>query len=442
MILKASQRGGGRQLAAHLLNAKDNEHVHVHEMRGFVSDDLGDAFDEAYATSRATKAKQFLFSLSLNPPQDAQVSADEFEAAIEAIERKVGLEGQPRAIVFHEKDGRRHAHAVWSRIDADRMKAINLPFFKTKLMDVSRELYLEHGWQMPRGLISWKERDPANFTLAEWQQAKRSGQDPKALKAMFTECWAASDSKEAFAAALKARGYTLSRGDRRSHVAVDFRGEVYAIARYAGIKTKDVRARLGDPDALPSINRAIIGHADRMTPMLEKYVREAEARHSMRKASLAFRRTETLQRQRAERAKLDQEHEARRVRETQARQARLRTGWRGLWDRMTGTHAKTKTQNEQEALEAHQRDRAERERLIFRQLDLRRTLDQQIKQARQEQVEQVGELHRDIANYREFGKEPPAIKQRSTAREAAPERMRTSERPRRRDRDRGPEFER
>jgi hypothetical protein len=27
MILKASERGGARQLALHLLNAKDNEHV-------------------------------------------------------------------------------------------------------------------------------------------------------------------------------------------------------------------------------------------------------------------------------------------------------------------------------------------------------------------------------------------------------------------------------
>lgn len=442
MILKASQRGGGRQLAAHLLNAKDNEHVHVHELRGFVSDDLGDAFDEAYATSRATKAKQFLFSLSLNPPPDARVPADKFEAAIEAIERKVGLEGQPRAIVFHEKDGRRHAHAVWSRIDAERMKAINLPYFKLKLMSVSRELYLENGWQMPRGLISWKERDPANFTLAEWQQAKRSGQDLKALKTMFAECWAASDSKEAFAAALKARGYTLSRGDRRSHVAVDFRGEVYAIARYAGIKTKDVRARLGDPDALPSINRAMIDHANRMTPMLEKHVREAEARHTMRTASLLSRRQEILQRQRAERAKLDNEQEVRQLRETKERQARLRSGWRGLWDRIMGQRSKIKEQNQQEAIRSQQRDRAERERLIFRQLDLRRTLDQQIKVARQEHAEQTTELHRDLANYREFGKEPPAVIERSRENETLPERKRKSERPRRRDRNGAPEFER
>jgi hypothetical protein len=68
---------------------------------------------------------------------------------------------------------------VWSRIDADTMTAKQLSFFKTKLMAVSRELYLEHGWKMPRGMANPAERNPTNFTLAEWQQAKRQGVDPR-----------------------------------------------------------------------------------------------------------------------------------------------------------------------------------------------------------------------------------------------------------------------
>jgi hypothetical protein len=43
-----------------------------------------------------------------------------FEAAIDMAEQRLGLDGHPRAIVFHEKEGRRHAHAVWSRIDTLR----------------------------------------------------------------------------------------------------------------------------------------------------------------------------------------------------------------------------------------------------------------------------------------------------------------------------------
>jgi len=35
MLLKASERAGGRALATHLLNAHDNDHVEIHELRGF-----------------------------------------------------------------------------------------------------------------------------------------------------------------------------------------------------------------------------------------------------------------------------------------------------------------------------------------------------------------------------------------------------------------------
>ena len=87
------------------------------------------------------------------------VKLSDFENAADEVERKLGLEGQPRAIVFHEKDGRRHAHVVWSRIDAEHMRAINLPHYKMRLRDVSRDLFRAHGWEMPKGLRDWRERD-------------------------------------------------------------------------------------------------------------------------------------------------------------------------------------------------------------------------------------------------------------------------------------------
>ena len=107
MILKGSQRSFGQNLAAHLLRLDDNEHVALHELRGFASDDLREAFKEAEATSLGTKCRQYLFSLSLSPPEDARVSVGAFEEAIERIEERLGLGGQPRAILFHEKEGRR-----------------------------------------------------------------------------------------------------------------------------------------------------------------------------------------------------------------------------------------------------------------------------------------------------------------------------------------------
>ncbi len=53
--------------------------------------------------------------------------------------------------------------------------------------------------------------------------------------------------------ALEECGYYLAKGDRRGFVAVDWRGEVYVVSRWVGIKVKEVTARLGDPESLPSI---------------------------------------------------------------------------------------------------------------------------------------------------------------------------------------------
>ena len=97
-------------------------------------------------------ARESSSRLSLSPPIGAKVSEEEFERAADQAEQALGLDGQPRAIVFHEKEGRRHAHVVWSRIDPATMTAINLPHFKRKLTALSRELYLENNWTLPDGL--------------------------------------------------------------------------------------------------------------------------------------------------------------------------------------------------------------------------------------------------------------------------------------------------
>jgi len=104
MILKGSQRGGGKQMAIHLLNAELNEHVKVHEVRGFIAPDVMGALNEAYAVSKGTQCKQFMYSVSFNPPQNEKVPISVFMDAIDKSEKKLGLMDQPRVVVFHEKE--------------------------------------------------------------------------------------------------------------------------------------------------------------------------------------------------------------------------------------------------------------------------------------------------------------------------------------------------
>lgn len=252
MILKASQRSGARQLGEHLLKTEENEHVEIHEVSGFISESLPAAMREAEALSKGTKCKQHLFSVSLNPPADEAVEIAAFEDALRLIEEKTGLTGQPRIVVFHEKEGRRHCHAVWSRIDTGTMTAKPLSFFKMKLNEIAKQLYLDHGWQMPKGFADKQDRDPRNFTLGEWQKAKRAGLDAKQLKVSVQEAWAMSDNATSFGRALEERGLFLARGDRRGHVALTIDGEVFVISKLIDRKTKEVVARLIETIFAPS----------------------------------------------------------------------------------------------------------------------------------------------------------------------------------------------
>lgn len=378
MILKAKERGNAPQLARYLLTMRDNDHVELHDVRGFISDDLLEAFHEADAIARGARCKNHLFSMSFNPPAGVNAGIDDFERAIGQVEAKLGLACQPRAIVFHEKDGRRHAHAVWSRIDTDRMRAINLPHFKEKLRDVSRQLYLDHGWNMPRGLEDRRLRDPLGFTREEWQQSRRAGVDPKELKAVFQGVWQASDSRAAFEQVLKERGFWLARGDRRGFVAVDYRGETYAIARYSGVKAKDVAAKLGDPQALRPVDEVKAEITAGITAKLQGFIKEAERDAARRSLQIDFRKAEITGRHQQERKALTDAQEQRWQAETRRRAERLPKGFSGIWHRITGRYAKVQAENEREALDALRRDRTEKDTLVTRQIEERQAVQRDI----------------------------------------------------------------
>lgn len=400
MILKGNQRAGGSQLAAHLMNVRDNDHVTVHELRGFVSDELHGAFNEAYAVSRGTRCKQFLFSLSLNPPETADVPVEAFEQAIASIEKRLGLSGQPRAIVFHEKNGRRHAHCVWSRIDADEMKAINLPHYKMKLRDVSRDLYLENGWQLPCGLIDPGERDPLNFSQGEWQQALRIEADPKKLKQTFIDCWAASDCRISLEFALADHGLYLARGERRGYVAVDGRGEIYSLSRWAGKKSKELKDRLGPPEQLLCIEDTKKLIAQRLDATATEIQTAAGKRKEKELASYKTRRDELVTEQRMQRSQLAEEQRGRVALERNTRQARMPRGLRALWARITGAYRALQKEIEREAAACDQRDRLEQAELVKTQLAERRELKGRLRENYQRYDGELERLFAEIKAHR------------------------------------------
>lgn len=387
------------------MKTEENEHVEIHEVSGFVANDLMGAMKEAHALSSGTKCRQFLFSVSLNPPANESVRVEVFEKACDMIEERMDLKGQPRMIVFHEKEGRRHAHAVWSRIDAETMTAKPLPFFKSKLREVARQLYLENGWSMPEGFRDSRLRDPRNFTLDEWQQAKRAGLDAREVKATIQDCWAKSDNGPAFAKALEERGLFLARGDRRGHVALSIEGEVFAVTPMVGIRTKEVRARLGDPKELRSVADIVRHIGDTIAPRLSRHIAEAKRGAHNAMKPLVDERQAMKNVHKAERQKLDRMQRERFGNEQRDRSARVRKGAKGLWDIVTGSYFKVRKQNELEAHFGMQRDGAQRHDLVQAQLKERQGLQTRIVATRERHARQMLGLYRDAARYRQMGRD-------------------------------------
>ncbi len=388
MILKGSQRSGAKALADHLMNDRDNDHVSCLELRDFSSDQLHGALSEMHAISKATQCKQFMFSLSLNPPQDHIATEQDFLEAADRAEQQLGLTDQPRAIVVHEKEGRRHVHVVWSRIDVDEMKAINLPHFKNKLRDLSRDLFLDHGWVLPDGLATYGNKSPLNFTLEEWQQAKRQGLDPREIKQAFQQAWERCDSQLGFKNALEDRGYFLARGYRRGFVALDVDGNVHSIAKWTGIKTKDVNAKLGSPEKLSSVDETQSNIRSKVSGQLRRYISQIKDRQDRDLVPIREEHQALKDAHKCERQKLNDGQNARWIAETKNRSERLNKGLRGLFDRLTGAAKTIQSDNELEARKCALRDQKQRDFMVKEQMKERRALqDKKLKLRRKHQDE-------------------------------------------------------
>jgi Relaxase/Mobilisation nuclease domain len=265
MIPKASQRGLGQDLATHLQNAYDNEYVEIAEVRGAVAHDLHGAFAEWELCAHAmTGCRNYLYSLSVNPdPAQDPLTREQYLDYIDRAEGKLSLSGQPRAIVFHIKEGREHYHVVWSRIDTGRGKAIHQAFDRQKLMMVTRQFAREHGLLLPEGMVNDAGRDRRKKTLSlyEKHQQDATGLTKEERIAQVTQAWRQSDGARAFVRALEELGYVLATG-KRPYVLVDLYGEMNALPKLIDdkqVRTNDIRAFLErdfPPESLPSVEEA------------------------------------------------------------------------------------------------------------------------------------------------------------------------------------------
>jgi hypothetical protein len=254
MIIKGNPRRDVDFWAAHLMRTDQNERVALVDIRGLAGESVRDCLVELDAIAQGTRTKNGFYVASLNPRDDETLTNEQWTTAADRLEENLGLAGQPRFIVEHEKEGRTHRHVVWGRIDADTMKAIPADFNFARHEQTSRELEELFGLE-PVTVEPRAERGPKDW---ETFRAQDSGIDPKEMALEITALWQGADSGLAFKAALEDAGYILARGDRRDFVIIDQAGDDHSITRRTGAKAAEVRARLADidRDALPSVAEA------------------------------------------------------------------------------------------------------------------------------------------------------------------------------------------
>jgi hypothetical protein len=259
VIIKGKSVGGAKRLAVHLMRTDTNERAEVKELRGVAAEDLRGALLEMEAVASGTRTTKPFYHGSINTRADERLTDEQRLHAIDRLEAALGLTGQARTIVVHEKEGREHCHIVWSRIDLERMAAISDSHNYRKHEEVARALEREFGHERVQGAHverDGKERPERTPSHAEMLQADRTGLSANEVKEQITELWRGTDNGKDFFVALWQAGYELARGDRRDYVVIDPRGGTHSLARRVeGAKVKDIRERMADldPARIPNI---------------------------------------------------------------------------------------------------------------------------------------------------------------------------------------------
>lgn len=340
MIPFGSQRALGQDLATHLLNAQDNERLEVAQVRGAVARDLHGAFAEWEAQAHSlTHCTNYLYSLSINPDQrQGRLTKEQYLDYIERTEQRLGLSGQPRAVVFHIKQdkngvGREHCHVVWSRIDAEKDRARHVAFDHEKLMMVTREFARDHGLRLPDGYNKDVARNRRGrgyqMGLYDKRQEELGGLSLTEHKARVTAAWDRRDTARSFVRELEDMGYMLATG-RKDYVLVDLNGTTKALPRLIDdkkVRIAQVREFLGKDfpkDSLPSVDEALALAAGHRAAR-ELFVKNEQ--RIAREAADMQRRDELQRKQQPRRQAMEGETKALSERQRQARQEFTARQW-------------------------------------------------------------------------------------------------------------------
>jgi hypothetical protein len=246
MIIKATKVKSIRHagiLAVHLLRTDDNETVKVLDIRGTARpDDVAASLRSMQRATELTRGKTGLFHVAINPrdTEADNMTSQQWERCLRAIEDEFKLWDQPCVIVEHRKENRTHRHAVFQLTDTESRKLIDIKHDYFRCITLGLQLEKEFCHELT-------DRQPSrdSYTRKEQQQAKRLGEKVKNRRTDLRNVFANANDADEFKQMLEAKGYTLAQGDRAAVVLVDNKGEVLGLARELGVKVNEIKSYLG-----------------------------------------------------------------------------------------------------------------------------------------------------------------------------------------------------
>lgn len=285
MIIKSSQRSGGKSLAKHLTSPV-NERVTLIATFGVNSSDVAGAIAEMKMVAMGSCAKKYLYHVSASPEDGVEMTESDWERVWSLYDKEHGLHDLQYIEIEHEKNQRVHRHRVYNRVSLENLTAVNLSWTRLKNETVSRQLEVELGHSIipggnNRSVIKHLEKNGrldiaeklmqagisdshpsiVSYTHKEWQSMSR-GSPLDSMREMLADAWRSSDSSKSFMAAVTAYGFTIAQGDK-TPVAIDPDGLVVPVLRAINVALKkrgekpirkaDLEARLERLSVFPII---------------------------------------------------------------------------------------------------------------------------------------------------------------------------------------------
>jgi hypothetical protein len=275
MIIKGGSRSNGAQLGRYLMEKGENAEVEVLELPASARS-VGEAVRDMERMGKATRGEKVLYHAQINPNPGEPMWERDWIRSADILAEKLGMEGQPRVIVYHLKEGylegaREHAHVVFQRTDVEKERLISDSHNYRKHEAASRQIERELGHEpvptVDRGTSYTREEArkarqlPAPTRLIRREGSARvtyvpdgqygpyrsgRGANPKEVRAFVTTAYQRARGPEEFRDYLWAAKLQIAIGERRAYSLIDEFGNDYTLARMVqGARTSDLKRFLG-----------------------------------------------------------------------------------------------------------------------------------------------------------------------------------------------------